>query len=159
MIFFYVSGDEMGNSCCFLRVEMHLVLVTFSSLNILYNGKIYCLLQWLVPINNVRSIFYFLIAFAGSGEVGDTVLYPSHSLAGGGYQHPTVFRLLYTLSTDLEGPGHKITMICNIKCFLLCFYHETSPVKGTQDINAVRFVWIFTSYFNICIVDWPLTKR
>ena len=26
------------------------------------------------------------------------------------------------------------------------FYHATSPVKETQDINAVRFVWIFTSY-------------
>ena len=32
------------------------------------------------------------------------------------------------------------------------FYHETFPVKGTQDINAVRFVWIYTSYVHICVV-------
>ena len=133
MIIFYVggnSGDENGNSCCFLRVEMSLVLVTFSSLNILYNGKICCLLQWFVPINNVRGIFYFFIAFAGSGEVGDKVPHPSHSLAGGGYQHPTVFHLLFTVSTDLEGPEHKITMICNIKCFLLFFIMKPLRWKG-----------------------------
>ena len=81
-IFFYVggnSGNENRNSCCILWVEMPLVLVTFSSLNILYNGKICCLLQWLVPINNVRGLFYFFIAFAGSGEVSDKVPHPSHT--------------------------------------------------------------------------------
>ena len=104
MIIFYVggnSGDENGNSCCFLRVEMSLVLVTFSSLNILYNGKICCLLQWLVPINNVRGLFYFFIAFAGSGEVGDKVPHPSHSLAGGGYQQSST-QLSFTCSTPCQ---------------------------------------------------------
>ena len=153
-IFFYVggnSGNENRNSCCILWVEMPLVLVTFSSLNILYNGKICCLLQWLVSINNVRGIFNFVIAFVGSGEVGDKVPHPSHSLAGGwrGVPAPNCLSPALHRVNWSGGTGTLNNNDLQYKMLSFISYHETSPVKGTEDSNAVRFVWIFIYIYSL----------
>ena len=138
------------------KIPQEAVLI---KVNLFYIGVNCCLLQWLVPIHDVRGFFYFFVAFAGCGEVRDKVPHPSHSLAGGGCQHPTASCLLCTVSADKGRPGHYITMIGNIKGFLLFLITQPLRWKGREILMQFGLFGYSPCMFYMLFRECPIQEE
>jgi hypothetical protein len=72
-------GDESRGLDSFFAVEMALVIGGFSVFHLLDDGVNCRFLERLFTVDVLNHLFYFQIAFAGSGEIGDEVADARHS--------------------------------------------------------------------------------